>query len=131
MRPMRRYGYDAETLRRDYSNQILSIVDPRKMVSHEYGGDGVLQSLMRKLKRRHGKGDFFFLLDGLTDIADPIMRKEVANILPIGHGFPVIISGEANSLPQNLWGSERTKTTQAVTFSFSEVQEYLADLKLT
>ena len=129
--PMRRYGYDAGTLRRDYSAQILSIVDPQKSFSHEYGRDGILQSLIQKLKRRHKRDTYYFLLDGLTDIADPTMRREVTNLLPVGHGFPVIVSGEARLLPPELRDSPRIKTTQAVNFSLTEVQQYFADLGLS
>ena len=129
--PMRYYAYDTKTLWRDYSAQILSIVNPRKSFLSEDGGDGVLQGLIQKLKRRHGKATYYFLLDGLTDIADPIMRREVTNLLPIGHGFPVIVSGEARLLPPELRDSPRTKTTQAVNFSLAEVQQYFANLGLS
>ena len=129
--PMRYYGYDTKALRRDYSAQILSIVNPRRSFSSEDGSDGALQSLIQKLKRRHGKDTYYFLLDGLTDIADPIMRREVVNLLPIGHGFPVIVSGEASLLPPELRDSPRTKTTLAVNFSLAEVQQYFADLGLS
>ena len=128
---MRYYGYDTKALRQDYSAQILSIVNPRRSFSSEDGSDGALQSLIRKLKRRHGKDTYYFLLDGLTDIADPIMRREVVNLLPIGHGFPVIVSGEASLLPPELRDSPRTKTTLAVNFSLAEVQQYFADLGLS
>lgn len=129
--PMRYYGYDTKSLWRDYSAQILAIVDPRESFSSEDGGDGVLQSLIQKLKQRHRKDTYYFLLDGLTDIADPIMRREVASLLPIGHGFPVIVSGEASLLPPELRDSPRTKTTQAVNFSLAEVQQYFSDLGLS
>ena len=125
---VRRYRYDAEALRRDYAAQILSIVDPRKSLSHEHVRDGMLQSLIQRLKRTHGNRTYYFLLDGLTDIPDPVMRTEVALLLPIGYGFPVIISGEARLLPSEIRDSGRTKTTQAVNFSFAEAQEYLSDL---
>ena len=85
---MRYYGYDTKSLWRDYSAQILAIVDPRESFSSEDGGDGVLQSLIQKLKQRHRKDTYYFLLDGLTDIADPIMRREVASLLPIWSWFP-------------------------------------------
>ena len=88
----------------------------------------MLQSLIQRLKRTHGNRTYYFLLDGLTDIPDPVMRTEVALLLPIGYGFPVIISGEARLLPSEIRDSGRTKTTQAVNFSFAEAQEYLSDL---
>ena len=129
--PMRHYGYDTKALRQDYSAQILSIVNPRRSFSPEDGSDGVLQSLIQKLKRRHGKDTYYFLLDGLTDIADPIMRREVVNLLPVGYGFPVIVSGEASLLPPELRDSPRTKTTLAVNFSLAGIQQYFADLGLS
>ena len=129
--PMRRYGYDASVLREDYSAQILSVVDPRRIFSPEDGRDGVLQSLIQKLKRRQKRDKYYFLLDGLTDIADPYVVREVARFLPIGNGFPVIVSGEARLLPPELRDGEQTKTTQAVNFSFAEVQQYLSNLDLS
>ena len=129
--PMRRYGYDANAIRQDYSAQILSILDPRRSVSPDDGGDGILERLIQELKRRHGRDSFYFILDGLTDIADPVLRSDVANLLPIGHGFRVIVSGEAILLPPQFKDSERTKTTLAVNFSLTEVQHYFADLGLS
>ena len=128
---MPRYGYDAQELRRDYSAQILSIVDPQRPFSPEDMRDGVLQNLIQKLKRHHRRQKIYFLLDGLTDISDSIIRREVSDLLPIDQGFPVIVSGEVGQLPSELRQSQRTKTTQAVNFSFAEVQMYLADLGLT
>ena len=127
----RRYRYDVEALRRDYAAQILSVLDPRRPLSHDHVPDGVLQSLIQRLKRTHGNRTYYFLLDGLTDIQDPVMRTEVALLLPIGYGFPVIISGEARLLPPEIRDSPRTKTTQAVNFSLAEAQEYLSDLGIT
>ena len=129
--PMRRYGYDADALRRDYSAQILSILDPRRSFPRGDRGDGILEGLIQNLKRRHGRDSFYFLLDGLTDILDPVMRGEVANLLPVGHGFRVIVSGDPGLLPPQFKNSERTKTTLAVNFSLTEVQHYFADLGLS
>ena len=128
--PMERHNYDPVTLRKDYSAQILSILDPTRLVTPGDERDGVLQSLFQKLKRRHGRRPIYFILDGLTDILDPVMLKEVVHLLPIGFGFPVIISGEASLLPSELKDSRRIKITQASNFSFSEVQQYLNDMKL-
>ena len=129
--PMRRYSFDVEALRRDYSTQILSIIDPRQSYSPEHVADGVLHSLIQRLKRTQGTRTFYFVLDGLTDIADPVMRKEVALLLPIGCGFPVIVSGELGMLPSELRERQRKKTTQAFNFSFDEAHQYLSDLRLT
>ncbi len=129
--PVRRHGYDPAALRRDYSAQLLSIVDPRKPFARQDGRDGVLQSLVQRLKRSHGTHTYYFVLDGLTDIADPVMRREVARLLPIGYGFRVIVSGEFRLLPPELRDNYRIKTTQAVNFSLSDVQQYLSVLDVS
>ena len=128
---MPRYGFDPATLRRDYVSQLLSVLYPKQSFPHKDEGDGVLQTLIQKLKRRHASRSIYFLLDGLTDISDPIMRREVARFLPIGQGFPVIISGEQKLLPTELRDNTRVRATQAVNFSLTEVQQYLAGLGLS
>jgi len=129
--PNPRYNYDYSELIRDYTAQILSILEPRKSSAPERAGDGVLQRIIHNLKRRRGAATYYFLLDGLTDITDDVIMSEVTNLLPIGQGFPVIVSGEAKSLPSRLANSRRTKIMQAVNFSLMEVRQYLVDLNLT
>ena len=129
--PMPRYGFDPATLRRDYVTQLLSILYPKQSFAHGDERDGVLQTLIQKLKRRHTSRSIYFILDGLTDISDPIMRQEVARFLPIGQGFPVILAGEQKLLPAQLRDNARVKATQAVNFSLTEVQQYLAGLDLS
>ena len=128
--PVQRYGYDAGALQQDFSAQILSILDPRRSFSPRDGRDGVLQSLIHAL-RRHAKHPYYFLLDGLTEIPDDFVRAEVASLLPIGHGFPVIVSGEANLLPPVLKNNQRMKMTQTVNFSLAEVEQYFSDVDIS
>ena len=59
------------------------------------------------------------------------MRQEVARFLPIGQGFPVIISGEEKLLPAELRDNTRVRAMQAVNFSLTDVQQYLAGLDLS
>ena len=129
--PIRRQNYDHQTLRRDYCAQLHAILNPRESSQPEHDRDGVLESLIQKLKRRRGKANYYFLLDGLTDITDPIIMNEVARLLPIGHGFPVIITADARKLPSELIARQATQTTLAVRFSLSEVHQYFDDLQLT
>ena len=129
--PMPRYGFDPAALRRDYASQLLSVLYPRQSFAHRDDRDGVLQTLIQKVKRRYASRRIYFILDGLTDISDPIMRQEVSRLLPIGHGFAVIISGEQKLLPSDLRDNTRLKTTQAVNFSLAEVRQYLAGLGLS
>ena len=129
--PMPRYGFDPATLRRDYVSQLLSVLYPKQSFAHRDERDGTLQTLIQKLKRRHSSRSIYFILDGLTDISDPIMRQEVARFLPIGQGFPVIISGEEKLLPAELRDNTRVRTMQAVNFSLTEVQQYLAGLNVS
>ena len=129
--PMPRYGYDPTTLRRDYVSQLLSVLYPKKTFPHRDERDGMLQTLIQKLKRRHTNRGIYFILDGITDISDPIMRQEVARFLPIGQGFPVIISGEEKLLPAELRDNTRVRAMQAVNFSLTDVQQYLAGLDLS
>ena len=128
--PMQRHVYDTATLQKDYSAQILSILAPRNSFSLKGGRDGVLQNQIQTLRRRHGAQTYYFLLDGLTDIPDPAVRAEVASLLPIGYGFPVIISGEVSLLPPMLRDNERIKPTQAINFSLAEAQDYFSDIGL-
>ena len=125
-----RHKYDPVALRIDYSAQIISILDPTRIVTPSEERDGVLQSLLQRLKRRHARNRIYFILDGLTDITDPIMLKDVFHLLPIGLGFPVIVSGDLSSIPSELKDGRRIKTTQASNFSFSEVQQYFSDMQL-
>ena len=127
--PVQRYCYDPYALQQDYSTQILSILDPGSSFSPRDARDGVLQRLIRSLGRRYGKNTFYFLLDGLTEIPDAVMRGEIASLLPIGLGFPVIVSGESNLLPPVLRDGRELKTTQAVPFSWAEVKEYFSDIE--
>ena len=126
--PTQRYSYDPFSLQQDYSAQILSILDPKRSFSPKDARDGVVQRLMHTLRRRHGKNTYFFVLDGLTEIPDEVLKGELASILPIGLGFPVIVSGELRQLPSVLRNNRQLKTTQAVNFSLAEVHEYFADL---
>ena len=128
--PVQRYGYDPIAMQRDYSAQILSILHPRSSFSPVDGRDGVLQRLIHTLGRKHGKHTYYFVLDGLTEIPDPMIRGEVAGLLPLGLGCPVIVSGETSLLPPVLRDNQRMKTTQAVNFSLAEVQEYFSDTEI-
>lgn len=128
--PIPRYNYDYSTLISDYTAQIMSILEPGKSFTQEPAGDGILQRIIQKLKRRRGAVTYF-LFDGLTDITDEVIMNEVTNLLPIGQGFPVIVSGEAKSLPSRLANSRRTKITQTVNFSLAEVYQYLSDFRLS
>ena len=128
---MPRHSYDATTLRRDYTAQLLSILDPRKSFTPEEERDGVLEHLIHNLKRRYGTDRYYFILDGITDIEDPTIMNEVASLLPIGSGFRTLVSGEARLLPPELRNSPRTTRTIAIRFSLTEVQQYLGDLELS
>ena len=123
-------GYDLGLLTTDYSTQLLSILQPRTLHATANERDGVIQSLIQRLKRRRGRNTYYFLYDGLEDVSDPVLQREILRILPIGDGFPVIVSCDASVLSETLRNSQRTKTTQAVNFSFAEVREYLSDLRL-
>ena len=68
--PTQRYGYNAGVIRQDFAAQLLSIVDPLRMYSSEDARDGVLQSLIQRLKRRRRRETYYFLVDALTDIPD-------------------------------------------------------------
>ena len=128
--PTPRTSYNIETLRQDYSAQICHILQPDQPLNLEHSGDGIYESLIQKLKRRQGTNHFYFLLDGLTDIVDPIMMAEVLRLLPVGSGFRIVISGEARLLPPDMRDNRRTMRTIAIRFSLSEVQQYVADCDL-
>ena len=127
--PVQRYSYDTVALQQDYSAQILSILNPGVSFSRRDARDGVLQRHIQNLGKRHGKNTFYFVLDGLTEIPDGVMRAEIASLLPVGLGFPVIVSGESELLPPVLRDNRRLKTTQAVPFSLAEVKEYFGDVE--
>lgn len=130
IRPTSRFSYEPSTIRYDLCCQLSSVLRPGEPCEPEQAGEAYFQNLLLRLRRYLRSARYFFLIDGLSDIVDSGIRNNILDLLPIGQGFPVILSADAHLLPSNLIRNMNIKSLEVVNLSLDEVTKYFSDLQL-
>ena len=133
IKPTSRWGYDPETVRFDLCNQINWLLSQEEINTPDVVNDSLLRGLILRLQRLAKYKTYYFIIDGLEEIADSesYIREIIIDMLPIGlPNFRFLVTGEPEKLFTNKRKSLLTKSFPLPGFTFGETEKFFTNFHI-